>query len=254
MSDSGRSGVSPFARLAGRRDDATLFAGVLGDAFTLGDAFALGAFFAFVGVGDLGGPAGFVGVALGVVVRDLVPFMLGEVNMIDGLCASAAGLSAFFWGASRRGVDMTRSRCVGGEGLPAVSDAAVPKIETETDVERAVRRDGAMDGLPCTGALVWRVAAGLRLVVEGDTLGVDWSVRGNVDDGESMVCLRTPPGVGIMGIVLAFLTASDGIGVALGERDALLGVLPGTMVVTPLVLDAFEYARGLARLLDVVRV
>ena len=49
---------------------------------------------------------------------------------------------------------MTRSRCVGGEGLPAVSDAAEPKTETETDVERAVRREGAIDGLPCTGALV----------------------------------------------------------------------------------------------------
>ena len=148
MSDRGRSGVSPLAKLAGRFDDATLFAGVLGDAFALGVVFDL------VGVGDFGGPAGFVGVALGVVVRDFPPFILGEVNMIDGLSASAAGASVFFWEASSRGVDMTRSRCVGGEGLPAVSDAAVPKTETETDVERAVRRDGAIDGLPCTGALV----------------------------------------------------------------------------------------------------
>ena len=125
--------------------------------------------------------------------------------------------------------------------MPAVSDAAVPKTETETDVERAVRLEGAMEGVPCTGALVWRIATGLRLVVaDGDTLGVDWSVRGKADGGESMECLRTPPGVGIIGIVLLFLTASDGIGVALGERDALLGVLPGTMVVTPLTLDAFE--------------
>lgn len=79
-------------------------------------------------------------------------------------------------------------------------------------------------------------------------------MRGNVDGGESMECLRTPPGVGIMGIVLLFFTASDGIGVALGERDALLGVLPGTTVVTPLALEAFECARGLVRLFAVVRV
>ena len=79
MSDSGRRGVSPFARLAGRFDDATLFAGVLGDAFTLGVVFDL------VGVGDFGGPVGFVGVALGVVIRDFPPFILGDVSMIDGL-------------------------------------------------------------------------------------------------------------------------------------------------------------------------
>lgn len=133
---------------------------------------------------------------------------------------------------------MTRSRCVGGEGLPAVSDAAVPKMETERDVERVVRRDGAMEGLLCTGALAWRIAAGLR--TDGDTLGVDWSVRGKVDGG-SMECLGTPPGVGI--ILLA----------ASGERDALLGVLAGTMVVTPLAVDAFDDVRGLAMLLVVVR-
>lgn len=79
MSDSGRMGVSPFTRLAGRRDDATLFAGVLGDAFTLGVVFALD------GVGDFCGPAGFVGVALGVDVHGFVPFILGEVSMMDGL-------------------------------------------------------------------------------------------------------------------------------------------------------------------------
>lgn len=78
MSDSGRRGVSPFTRLAGRFDDATLFAGVLGDAFTLGVVFDL------VGVGDFGGPVGFVGVALGVVIRDFPPFILGDVSMMDG--------------------------------------------------------------------------------------------------------------------------------------------------------------------------
>ncbi|KAH9831967.1 uncharacterized protein C8Q71DRAFT_778853 [Rhodofomes roseus] len=73
-----------------------------------------------------------------------------------------------------------------------------------------------------------------------------------------MVFLRTPPAVGIIGILLLFLFASDGmgavLGAVLGEREVLLGLLAGTTVVTPLALDALEYARGLVRLLAVVRV